>query len=102
MVLILFFMLVRWSGPQLRFDKLMALAWKVLLPVGLVNVVAVATWIEYGEPLARLMGLSDEPDTTSMGLSGWGVLIASCAVVILAAHAASKNRAEHDPISPDK
>ncbi len=39
---ILFFMLVRWSWPRFRFDQLMALAWKVMLPLGLVNLVAAA------------------------------------------------------------
>ncbi len=39
---ILFFMLVRWSWPRFRFDQLMALAWKVMLPLGMVNLVAVA------------------------------------------------------------
>ena len=39
---ILFFMLVRWSWPRFRFDQLMALAWKVMLPLGIVNLFAVA------------------------------------------------------------
>ena len=34
LVIILFFMLVRWSWPRFRFDQLMALAWKVMLPLG--------------------------------------------------------------------
>jgi NADH-quinone oxidoreductase subunit H len=41
-VVILFFMLVRWSWPRFRFDQLMAFAWKVMLPLGLINFVAVA------------------------------------------------------------
>lgn len=41
-LVILFFMLVRWSWPRFRFDQLMALAWKVMLPLGLINLVAVA------------------------------------------------------------
>ncbi len=44
---ILFFMMVRWSWPRFRFDQLMTLAWKVMLPLGLVNLVAVAVVIEY-------------------------------------------------------
>lgn len=39
---ILFFMLVRWSWPRFRFDQLMSLAWKVMLPLGLVNLAAIA------------------------------------------------------------
>ncbi|MGE0759896.1 MAG: NADH-quinone oxidoreductase subunit H [Pirellulaceae bacterium] len=41
-LVILFFMLVRWSWPRFRFDQLMALAWKVMLPLGLVNFVVIA------------------------------------------------------------
>lgn len=41
-MVILFFMLVRWSWPRFRFDQLMSLAWKVMLPLGIVNFVAIA------------------------------------------------------------
>ncbi|MCH7727827.1 MAG: NADH-quinone oxidoreductase subunit NuoH [Planctomycetes bacterium] len=46
LLVILFFMLVRWSWPRFRFDQLMALAWKVMLPLGLINLVAVAVFNE--------------------------------------------------------
>jgi NADH-quinone oxidoreductase subunit H len=38
---ILFFMLIRWTIPRFRFDQLMALAWKVLIPLALINLVCV-------------------------------------------------------------
>jgi NADH-quinone oxidoreductase subunit H len=41
-LVIVFFMLARWSWPRFRFDQLMALAWKIMLPLGLINFVAVA------------------------------------------------------------
>jgi NADH-quinone oxidoreductase subunit H len=38
---ILFIMLVRWTLPRFRFDQLMALAWKVMIPLALANLVCV-------------------------------------------------------------
>lgn len=38
---ICFYMLVRWTIPRFRFDQLMGLAWKVLIPLTLVNLVCV-------------------------------------------------------------
>ena len=53
---ILFFMLVRWSWPRFRFDQLMSLAWKVMLPLGLVNLVTVATIEEFRPQLVAALG----------------------------------------------
>jgi NADH-quinone oxidoreductase subunit H len=62
---ILFFMLVRWTIPRFRFDQLMSLAWKVFIPMGLLNLVAVMIvkefvpsqeWILLPVSLAILVG----------------------------------------------
>ena len=56
LAVILFFMLVRWSWPRFRFDQLMNLAWKVMLPLGLANLVTVATVEEFRPQLAAALG----------------------------------------------
>ncbi len=55
-------MMVRWSWPRFRFDQLMSLAWKVMLPLGLLNLVAVAVVTELivqrGRPGASVQRLA--------------------------------------------
>lgn len=53
---ILFFMLVRWSWPRFRFDQLMNLAWKVMLPLGIANLVTIATVEEFRPQLVERLG----------------------------------------------
>jgi len=71
---ILFFMLVRWSWPRFRFDQLMNLAWKVMLPLGLANLVTVATIEEFRPQLAEAFG-ADTAGWIAL-LAPWGVFFA--------------------------
>ena len=50
---ICFYMLVRWTMPRFRFDQLMGLAWKVLMPLALVNLVGVLCVRQF-KPLGSL------------------------------------------------
>jgi NADH-quinone oxidoreductase subunit H len=72
MLVILFFMMVRWSWPRFRFDQLMNLAWKVMLPLGLINLTTVAILFEY-QHVFGLEGTSRGAWLT-MGV-GWGVAL---------------------------
>ncbi|MDR3607459.1 MAG: NADH-quinone oxidoreductase subunit NuoH [Oligoflexia bacterium] len=43
-----FFVWVRWTLPRFRYDQLMDLGWKVMLPLSLVNLFITAVMISYG------------------------------------------------------
>jgi NADH-quinone oxidoreductase subunit H len=89
MAAILFFMLARWSWPRFRFDQLMNIAWKVMLPWGLVNVVVVAFWIEYGDRIAAAVGLANK---AAFAIVGFMALFLSWLVVTWADPTAADNR----------
>lgn len=85
MFVILLFMLIRWSWPRFRFDQLMSLAWKVMLPLGLLNLVAIA--------------IASEPVVTGGSLSpaaavaaGWSVLVLGWMATALLAPLSDDNR----------
>jgi NADH-quinone oxidoreductase subunit H len=44
---ILFYMLIRWTLPRFRFDQLLALAWKVMIPLALLHLVAAMVVLEF-------------------------------------------------------
>ncbi|MGI8981460.1 MAG: NADH-quinone oxidoreductase subunit NuoH [Pirellulaceae bacterium] len=74
-LVIVFFMLVRWSWPRFRYDQLMSLAWKIMLPLGLVNFVAVAIMQEARHALgskAENLGW-----TLMVIVFSWGICIAA-------------------------
>jgi len=74
LAVVLFFMLVRWSWPRFRFDQLMNLAWKVMLPLGLANLVVVAIVEEFRPQMASAFGEST---------AGWLALLLPWGVFLL-------------------
>lgn len=74
LAVIVFFMLVRWSWPRFRFDQLMSLGWKVMLPLGLANLVTVAAVEEFRPQLAAALGA---------GWAKWAAIAAPWAVFLV-------------------
>jgi hypothetical protein len=55
---IFFFMWIRWSWPRFRYDQLMDLAWKTMIPLGVVNLFVSAVCQEFlapGDMLTRCL-----------------------------------------------
>lgn len=46
-VVILLIMWIRWTLPRFRYDQLMGLAWRVMVPLGLANLLATAVAVHY-------------------------------------------------------
>lgn len=56
--LCVFAQFVRWTIPRFRFDQLMNLAWKVMIPLALLNVLAVILVKQFGGSLLILTGVN--------------------------------------------
>jgi NADH-quinone oxidoreductase subunit H len=52
LLIIVLIQMLRWTIPRFRFDQLMGLAWKVLIPLATINVVLVMCVLQFG--VARL------------------------------------------------
>ena len=102
LAVIVFFMLVRWSWPRFRFDQLMNLAWKVMLPLGLANLVTVAAVEEFRPQFTEALGA-----TTAGWLAiavPWGVFFIGWILAGVLTPSGTDNRPirAHDPLDIER
>lgn len=78
MAFIVLFMMIRWSWPRFRFDQLMDMAWKVMVPLGMINLALVAVLNE----LARMQWITDSFENSAQ--IGFAILSWVITFVVLA------------------
>ncbi|MBI3860299.1 MAG: NADH-quinone oxidoreductase subunit H [Planctomycetia bacterium] len=54
LMMIFFFMWIRWSWPRFRYDQLMSMAWKTMIPLGVLNLLVCAVCQEFLDPADML------------------------------------------------
>lgn len=88
LLVVVVFMLVRWSWPRFRYDQLMALAWKIMLPLGLVNFVVVAVL----DQLRVVWGWEGMKGTLLVGALSWISCVAVLVVLAMMSPSMADNR----------
>jgi NADH-quinone oxidoreductase subunit H len=77
-LIIFFYMLVRWTLPRFRFDQLMGIAWKVLIPLALANLVVVMVVKE----LADRYGWADWAQAVVLFAASVGLVVLAGALAL--------------------
>ncbi|HLJ11737.1 MAG TPA: NADH-quinone oxidoreductase subunit NuoH [Planctomycetaceae bacterium] len=85
---IFFFMWIRWSFPRFRYDQLMNMAWKAMIPLGVVNLIVCAVCQEFLRP----------DDMLTRCVLGW---LAVLGCVVYMATSAGSNRSPARAVGRD-
>jgi NADH-quinone oxidoreductase subunit H len=75
MLLIYAYMWFRWTWPRYRYDQLMELGWKWMIPAGLANIVLTGIWYVLALPKSQggLLGFMREVNKRLVP-TGWGIV----------------------------
>jgi NADH-quinone oxidoreductase subunit H len=95
------FMLVRWSWPRFRFDQLMSLAWKTMMPLGLVHLVTMAILVEVRDVYQHQGTWSSEKEWLLVA-AAWIVAFAAWAIAALAQPLETDNRPRSFALAKDR
>jgi NADH-quinone oxidoreductase subunit H len=68
---ITFIMVIRWTIPRFRFDQLMALTWKVFIPLSLANLLGMMIVKQYNLNLWWMLPFSAALVVVTTGVSLW-------------------------------
>ena len=93
LLVIWFFMMMRWSWPRFRFDQLMRLAWKVLIPWGMVPLVILVWWYSGGE---EALGMAGGRGLAVLAAINWAALMAVWIVTARLSPPSYDNRPRQD------
>jgi NADH-quinone oxidoreductase subunit H len=75
-VLIYAYMWLRWTWPRYRYDQLMELGWKWMIPAGLANIVLTGIWYVLALPKSQggIFGLIEEQRGRLVPSKPWGII----------------------------
>jgi NADH-quinone oxidoreductase subunit H len=75
LALIVFYMLIRWTLPRFRFDQLMRISWKGLVPIGMAMVLA--------QIFLTAFGVKIDPARGFVGNAGYAVIILAVNLAVI-------------------
>ncbi len=67
LALLYLFFWIRWSLPRYRYDQLMELSWKWMIPAALANIMLTATFLVLGQELALIVSQNNMLEISTLG-----------------------------------